>query len=604
MAKITGNTKGLKNIILAELETIYDMNVPPTQIMTAEMAELLIKLTELCEREIVVYINRRGLVVDVFLGNTSTASLNKVDSRRAEHKLSGTRCIHPHPGTDSSLSDLDISSLRKMRYDCMVALANNGESIVASMGCIIGCDSQVNFEVGVHEQMPLAELLNINFLKLVERIDKQLGASLRSYEVDKEQELAILVGLELPSNKVSSWKIENSLEELKQLADTAGAQVVGRVWQKRDRPDAALYIGRGKLDEIRMMCQQTNADLVIFDDELSPAQQRNIEALLGIKVLDRTALILDIFAQRARTHEGKLQVALAQMQYNLPRIMGQGLVLSRLGGGIGTRGPGETKLETDRRYIRDRINDIKKELEQVKKVRQLHRKQRESAGVTQVSLVGYTNAGKSTLLNELTATQSQVYVANQLFATLDPTTRVFKMDNQQEVSLTDTVGFIQKLPHQLVAAFRATLEEVVWADLLLHVVDVSHELHKEQIEAVNAVLKELGALDKKIIMVYNKIDLVDDASLLDALQAQDNTVLVSAKNGTGFGELSSLIAQNLNMLNKQVTLLIPYDQTALVNKVHELAAAIIDTQYLDEGTQITAKLPHELLEQFANYIKE
>lgn len=604
MAKITGNTKGLKNIILAELETIYDMNVPPTQIMTAEMAELLIKLTELCEREIVVYINRRGLVVDVFLGNTSTASLNKVDSRRAEHKLSGTRCIHTHPGTDSSLSDLDISSLRKMRYDCMVALANNGESIVASMGCIIGCDSQVNFEVGVHEQMPLAELLNINFLKLVERIDKQLGASLRSYEVDKEQELAILVGLELPSNKVSSWKIENSLEELKQLADTAGAQVVGRVWQKRDRPDAALYIGRGKLDEIRMMCQQTNADLVIFDDELSPAQQRNIEALLGIKVLDRTALILDIFAQRARTHEGKLQVALAQMQYNLPRIMGQGLVLSRLGGGIGTRGPGETKLETDRRYIRDRINDIKKELEQVKKVRQLHRKQRESAGVTQVSLVGYTNAGKSTLLNELTATQSQVYVANQLFATLDPTTRVFKMDNQQEVSLTDTVGFIQKLPHQLVAAFRATLEEVVWADLLLHVVDVSHELHKEQIEAVNAVLKELGALDKKIIMVYNKIDLVDDASLLDALQAQDNTVLVSAKNGTGFGELSSLIAQNLNMLNKQVTLLIPYDQTALVNKVHELAAAIIDTQYLDEGTQITAKLPHELLEQFANYIKE
>lgn len=603
MAKITGNTKGIKNIILAELETVYEMLVPSTQIITEEMAKLLIKLTEVCEREIVVYINRRGMVVDVFLGNTSTATLNKVDSRRAEHKLSGVRCIHTHPGADSSLSDLDLSSLRRMRYDCMVALAGNAEEIQASMGCIIGCDAQGNFEIGVHEQMPLAELLNINCLKLVERIDKQLNSAGRGYEVDKEQEQAIIVGLELPSNR-SSWKIENSLDELKQLADTAGANVVGRVWQKRDRPDAALYIGRGKLDEIRMLCQQTDADLVVFDDELSPAQQRNIEALLGIKVLDRTALILDIFAQRARTHEGKLQVALAQMQYNLPRIMGQGLVLSRLGGGIGTRGPGETKLETDRRYIRDRINDIKKELEQVKKVRQLHRKQRENAGVTQVSLVGYTNAGKSTLLNELTATQSQVYVANQLFATLDPTTRVFKMDNQQEVSLTDTVGFVQKLPHQLVAAFRATLEEVVWADLLLHVVDVSHELYKEQIEAVNTVLKELNALDKKIIMVYNKIDLVQDAELLSALAAQDNAVLVSAKSGTGFGELSSLIAKNLNMLHKQVTLLIPYEQTALVNKVHELAAAIVDTQYLDNGTQIVAKLPNELIPQFESYIKE
>lgn len=603
MAKITGNTKGIKNIILAELETVYEMLVPSTQIITEEMAKLLIKLTEVCEREIVVYINRRGMVVDVFLGNTSTATLNKVDSRRAEHKLSGVRCIHTHPGADSSLSDLDLSSLRRMRYDCMVALAGNAEEVQASMGCIIGCDAQGNFEIGVHEQMPLAELLNINCLKLVERIDKQLNSAGRGYEVDKEQEQAIIVGLELPSNR-SSWKIENSLDELKQLADTAGANVVGRVWQKRDRPDAALYIGRGKLDEIRMLCQQTDADLVVFDDELSPAQQRNIEALLGIKVLDRTALILDIFAQRARTHEGKLQVALAQMQYNLPRIMGQGLVLSRLGGGIGTRGPGETKLETDRRYIRDRINDIKKELEQVKKVRQLHRKQRENAGVTQVSLVGYTNAGKSTLLNELTATQSQVYVANQLFATLDPTTRVFKMDNQQEVSLTDTVGFVQKLPHQLVAAFRATLEEVVWADLLLHVVDVSHELYKEQIEAVNTVLKELNALDKKIIMVYNKIDLVQDAELLSALAAQDNAVLVSAKSGTGFGELSSLIAKNLNMLHKQVTLLIPYEQTALVNKVHELAAAIVDTQYLDNGTQIVAKLPNELIPQFESYIKE
>ena len=267
----------------------------------------------------------------------------------------------------------------------------------------------------------------------MERIDKVLSlGAVTGYDVEKVHEVAVLVGLESSSNE-KIWKVQDSLEELKQLADTAGAKVVDSIWQKRERPDSAYYVGKGKLQEIQQLCQQKNADMVIFDDELSPAQQRNIEMFLGLKIVDRTALILDIFAQRARTHEGKLQVALAQMQYNLPRIMGQGLVLSRLGGGIGTRGPGETKLETDRRYIRNRIHDIKKELEQVKKVRQLHRKQREDTGIMQVSLVGYTNAGKSTLLNSLTATDSQVYVANKLFATLDPTTRALKLDNQQEV---------------------------------------------------------------------------------------------------------------------------------------------------------------------------
>lgn len=254
------------------------------------------------------------------------------------------------------------------------------------------------------------------------------------------------------------------------------------------------------------------------------------------------------------------------MQYNLPRIMGQGLVLSRLGGGIGTRGPGETKLETDRRYIRNRIHDIKKELEQVKKVRQLHRKQREDTGIMQVSLVGYTNAGKSTLLNSLTATDSQVYVANKLFATLDPTTRALKLDNQQEVLLTDTVGFVQKLPHQLVAAFRATLEEVLWADLLVHVVDASHPLFKEQIALVEAVLKEIGVTDKKTILVYNKIDLVDNQDVLPVLAQSENTLLISAKAGLGFEELKKLIASNLNMLFRKVQLLIPYTDTAAVAK--------------------------------------
>lgn len=601
MSKVTGNLKGIKNVILTKLEQLYELSVPSTQALTAELAEQLMNLTELCERELVVYINRRGAIVDVFVGDNATAKLNAVDSRRAQHRLCGIRCIHTHPNGDSRLSDLDISSIKKMRYDCMVALAGTPQGIEASMGCIIDYDERDGFEVGVNETMPIAELLHINVLKMFEYVEKKLSGVGRGYEVDKEQERAILVGLELPGR--TAWTIHDSLQELKQLADTAGAQVLAQIYQKRERPDAALYIGRGKIEEIRTIIQQHDADVVIFDDELSPAQQRNIEAAVGIKVLDRTALILDIFAQRARTHEGKLQVALAQMQYTLPRIMGQGLVLSRLGGGIGTRGPGETKLETDRRYIRDRINDIKKELEQVRKVRQLHRKQRESNGMLQVSLVGYTNAGKSTLLNALTQTDSQVYVANQLFATLDPTTRAFKLNNQQEIMLTDTVGFIQKLPHQLVAAFRATLEEVVWADLLLHVVDVSHPLCREQIGAVNAVLSELGALEnKKIITIYNKIDLVEDRELLASLQADNNALLVSAKQGMGFDKLSAEVEAQLNMLQQNVRLLIPYEQNAVINKVYEVAANIISTEYLAEGTLITAQIPVADYKKFEKYI--
>ncbi len=600
MSKVAGNVKGIKNVILDELESIYDMTVPNAQVITEEMAKVLLAVSAKCEREIAVYITRRGVVAEVLMGGGDTVMLTQVSNRRAEHKLCGMRCIHTHPNGDSRLSELDISALRRLRYDCMVSLSEDREGIKASLACISGCDEQGNFQIAAQEEMTLADLLNINIQKLIENVEKELSRGEQGYEVDKKQERAILVGLD---NGRTVWTIENSLEELKQLADTAGAEVVCKVWQKKDRPDTALYIGRGKLDEIRNIVQKEDVDVVVFDDELSPAQQRNIEAVLGIKVLDRTGLILDIFAQRARTHEGKLQVALAQMQYNLPRIMGQGLVLSRLGGGIGTRGPGETKLETDRRYIRDRISDIKKELEQVKKVRQLHRKQRESDGVVQVSLVGYTNAGKSTLLNALTQTNSQVYVANQLFATLDPTTRVFKMPNQQEVMLTDTVGFVQKLPHQLVAAFRATLEEVIWADLLIHVVDVSHPLYKEQVEAVNVVLSELGALEnKKIITVYNKIDLQEDQWLLKMLQTEEDAVNISAKSGEGFAQLSALIENKLDMLHKDITVLIPYDKTALVNHIHENAATVCSTEYLQDGVQIVCRARTELVEYLREYI--
>ena len=323
------------------------------------------------------------------------------------------------------------------------------------------------------------------------------------------------------------------------MAKTAGAEVVAKTYQKRDKPDSALFLGKGKIQEISLLVQEHNANLVICDDELSPSQQRNLEQVLGAKVIDRTELILDIFAQRAQSHEGKLQVELAQLKYKMPRIGGQGLVLSRLGGGIGTRGPGETKLEVDKRRIRSRINDIEKLIENVKKHRQLHRENRIASNIPTIALVGYTNAGKSTLLNKLTA--AEVLAEDKLFATLDPTTRKIVLPNGQEALLTDTVGFIQKLPHQLVSAFRATLEEVKVADLLLHVIDASHINYEEQMQAVISVLKELKIVDKPTVLVFNKVDKIDEEITINKLLQYHNSVAISAKDGQKLENLMDLI---------------------------------------------------------------
>ena len=340
--------------------------------------------------------------------------------------------------------------------------------------------------------------------------------------------------------------------------------------------------------------------MCIFDDELSPAQQRNIEQAMGVRVLDRTALILDIFAQRARTNEGKLQVELAQLQCTLPRIMGKGLSLSRLGGGIGTPGPGETKLEVDRRRIRDRIAYIKECIGKVKNVRDLHRAGRNKAEVPTVSLVGYTNAGKSTLLNVLT--NSDIYAKDQLFATLDPTTRQLELPDKQEAILTDTVGFIQRLPHQLVAAFQSTLEEVVEADVLLHVIDVSHELYKEQSNAVYHVLDEIGAKDKTIITVYNKIDKLPEGSALpERLANEENAICVSAKENLNLDKLLVLIAENLKMKSVEETFLIPYDKSALVNRFHEIGT-VLESEYLAGGTKLKVRLDASAVAEFEDYI--
>ncbi|MCS5696539.1 GTPase HflX [Desulfofundulus thermocisternus] len=400
-----------------------------------------------------------------------------------------------------------------------------------------------------------------------------------------DYEKVLLITLQLPHE--DEREVEESLEELARLADTAGAQVVGRVVQRARRPDPATFLGRGKVrDEIAPACRELGVDLVICDHELSPAQVRNLEEELGVRVIDRTQLILDIFARRARTREGKLQVELAQLEYLYPRLAGKGTGLSRLGGGIGTRGPGETKLETDRRRIKRRITELRRELDEVRRHRTLLRTRRQDVPVTLVSLVGYTNAGKSTLLNALTG--AGVPAEDKLFATLDPTTRRLVLPNNDVVLLTDTVGFIRRLPHHLVAAFRATLEEVTEADLLLHVVDVSNPDYPDQVKAVEDVLASLGAGEKPAILVFNKVDrLTAEEPWL--LPSGRPAVAVSALTGQGLDELRRLIMEVLRDQRVRREFLVPYQRGDVLNLLYE-KGEVLSREYTPEGVRLEVEL--------------
>ncbi|NLP36728.1 MAG: GTPase HflX [Firmicutes bacterium] len=398
-------------------------------------------------------------------------------------------------------------------------------------------------------------------------------------------EKAVLVGLDTPN---APWDIEETMQELAQLSGTAGAKAVAEIVQKRERPDTAYYVGKGKLEEIKIIVEETSADLVIFNDELSPSQIRNLENALEVQVVDRTALILDIFAQRAQTREGKLQVELAQLNYLLPRLAGKGSELSRLGGGIGTRGPGETKLEVDRRRVRKRIGDLKKEIEQVKKTRHLHRQSRQNIPLPIVTMVGYTNAGKSTLLNVLT--DAGVLAEDKLFATLDPTTRQVKLPHGGRFLLTDTVGFIQKLPHHLVAAFRATLEEVLEADLLLHVVDAAHPQVKQQMAAVQAILNQLEAQNLPQLVVLNKMDLPQAHQNFQQTQQLPDHVAVSALKRKGLDALLAKIETLLHREHERHEFFIPFTLTELLHLIRQYGK-LEREEYLPQGIRVEAVLP-------------
>ncbi len=591
MREILGNKEGLKSNIITSLEKLYDLPVPSWQLLSAEMAVEMARITSLIHREINVFLDRKGKVLAVVVGDNHTVALPDLQGRRGSGRLSGIRCIHTHPTGNPQLSGVDMSALRNNKYDVMAAIGVNEEkpeTSVLNFAVLTGRNNDGQYAVQEFGSLKPSDLENLFLPNIISSAEKLLAPVDDDKTLEQRPEWAMLISLDYGKSD-TLWTQEDSLEELRQLAETAGAVVKAKFFQKRPKPDPGYFIGRGKVQELALFAQQEDIDVCIFDEELSPAQQRNLEQALGIKVLDRTALILDIFAQRARTNEGKLQVELAQMQYTLPRIMGQGLSLSRLGGGIGTRGPGETKLETDRRTIRDRIAYIKDSIDKMQNVRKLHRAKRSKNQIPSISLVGYTNAGKSTLLNVLT--RSEVYARDQLFATLDPTTRQLSLPDKRQAILTDTVGFIQRLPHQLVAAFKSTLEETLDADLLLHIVDVSHPLYKEQSEAVYKVLAEIGAQDKPVLCVYNKIDKLgpESSGLLEQLQHRQDTICISAKQQIGLEELLTAITNHLKLKSIEVKLLIPYSDSAAAARMHVIGT-VLSEEYSDQGTVMLVRV--------------
>lgn len=422
---------------------------------------------------------------------------------------------------------------------------------------------------------------------------------LTATEVDLEvlRQRALLVGTGAGTH--STEEAEASLDELALLADTAGAETVDRVLQRRDTPDPATYIGKGKAEELRQLAEALDVDVVIFDDELSPAQQRNLEKLFGRDVVDRVALILDIFAQHASSQEGMVQVELAQLRYRLPRLRGRGLALSQQGAGIGTRGPGETQLEVDRRRILGRVTKLERGLERLAATRATQRKARHRRALPTVALVGYTNAGKSTLLNRVT--EAGVVVEDRLFSTLDPTTRRLRLPGGEIVLLSDTVGFVRRLPHQLVEAFRSTLEEVADADLLLHVVDAGSSDGEAQIAAVRTVLREIGAGDVPELLAVNKVDTADPGAVDALLGAHPGSVAVSALTGEGVDKLLEAVATRLRLLARIVELSVPYGRGDVIAALHRDGEVLVEV-HENDATRVRARMPEAELGRYREFV--
>lgn len=569
MPEIHGNTEGIRKTVLDELTTLYDVQLEPGQFMPQDLLQSLCGYSASMNREIAVYITRFGEVADVLIGRADSIDLPDLRLRRGERRLSMVRCVHTHPRATGELSDVDVSALLSMRFDAMCAVGVSEDGRPTSVQCAF-LDAESEGHVRRTELISARRLPQEEWLAEIERTDAAYRAANPATRTGRER--AVLVGIES----------EESLDELEELAKTAGAETVLRVLQKRPKPDPVFCVGKGKAEELSLRCQAAQADVVIFDEELSGVMQKNLEETLRLKVVDRTALILDIFAARASTREGKLQVEMAQLRYRSQRLLGQGLVLSRLAGGIGTRGPGESKLEVNRRRIRERLTDLERELEQIERQRGLRRQSREKNGVPIVALVGYTNAGKSTLFNRLTG--ADVYVENQLFATLDSVSRPIELPHGGKALLVDTVGFIRKLPHELVKAFRATLEEARLADVLVLVLDGADAQMEGRRRTVEEVLDSLGATEAPRVEAVNKCDLIapDAQSLPGALY-------ISASTGENVEKLLLRVESELEAGAQEVRLLIPFSRYALVSRLHAMGG-VLEQRHSDEGVELRMRI--------------
>ncbi|MEA5565657.1 GTPase HflX [Anabaena sp. UHCC 0399] len=570
METIFGNLQGLKSSQLKQLQRLYHQRIPGDRITTPEFSQRLAAISTEINQPVCAYVNRRGQVIRVGVGTPRQTQIPPMElPRYGAERLSGIRCLATHLKAEPP-SEGALTAMAMQRLDALVVINITGTGFTRRGGgatgyvkeaylahlvpqdaralipsaAIAGSNNGQSPSWSISPPLDLDHLADQDFMDLVEGLEEEFRREFVAQEVDADHDRVLIVGV--MTEQISLQQFHDTVAELARLVDTAGGDVLQTVQQKRSRIHPQTVIGEGKVQEVALTAQTLGCNLVVFDRALSPAQVRNLEAQIGIRVVDRTEVILDIFAQRAQSRAGKLQVELAQLEYMLPRLTGRGQAMSRLGGGIGTRGPGETKLETERRTIQRRISRLQQEVDQLQAHRSRLRQRRQHQEVPSVALVGYTNAGKSTLLNALT--NAEVYTADQLFATLDPTTRrlVIPGDENgqtQEILITDTVGFIHELPPSLMDAFRATLEEVTEADALLHLVDLSHPAWLSHIRSVREILAQMPITPGPALVAFNKIDQVDSQTLALAQEEFPLAVFISASQRLGLETLRHRLSQ-------------------------------------------------------------
>lgn len=590
---------GVRQSILAELDELIDYEMENQKILDDYVLEILRRLSLATNKEILLVTNDRNRVQWFNIGDAGNVQISDDQMLYHVKTLNRYRVIHTHPNGNARLSEEDFSAAKAEALQCIIAIGiKEDEDSRFAMGVPLVRNEEI-----VYQQVAFDALKDLNRFPLDDLV-AEANAFIkidpnRVFDDENQVERALLLGVDL--GKGQGIDLDESMRELKQLVLTAGGQVIEAMTQNRSSIDPSFYVGKGKIQEVLGQVQNNEINLIVTNDELNARQIANIEAATGVKTLDRTSVILDIFAKQAKTREGKLQVELAQQKYRMSHLKGIGITMSQIGGGIGTKGPGEKKLETDRRHIRQQIEDLEEKTKQIQKSNAITASQRQKNNIKTVSLIGYTNSGKSTLFNRLT--KSDAPTQDALFITLDSTLRKID-DDRKDYLVSDTVGFIDKLPHELVNAFKTTLKEVETADLLLHVIDLASPNYQDHIHVVNDVLKELGVDEKAMILVYNKIDArseKDQLLLHESMAAEPRSLIISAKEGLGIDELRVKISDELLGMRKEQSLFIPYEDAASLALLHE-RNVVVDIAYEELGTrvviEITDDFPVHLFDQY------